>query len=206
MSEYERGVFQGDLSTMSLTARRLAIKLKQGRPIMALADDESFQELESHRDEVELSLNNDLLTLFVDEENGVAWAVRPNDVTEGSLLTSTTLHRNDLAIFIALGTFVCERRQLGYTNASGWIITNDELFQRYKGTSAVYSKETRGELVASDFEAAIKRARSNYWLKHLKEGRFQVLPLVASLVDLRLVESIASKLMQRVTGETDNNE
>lgn len=206
MSGCEQGCFQGDLSTMSLTARRLAIRLKQGRPIMALSDDGSFQDLEDHRDEVELSLNNDLLTLFVDEENGVAWAVRPIELPEGSLLSANTLHRNDLAVFISLGTFVCERRQLGYANTSGWIITSDELFQRYKATSTTYSRETRGELVANDFEAAVKRARSNYWLRDVKRGRYQVLPVVASLVDLRLVESIASQLEQRTTEGGGGNE
>lgn len=185
------GCFAGDLSDMPIEARRAAIRLKWGRPVMALADDDSFRTLLEHRASVERSLNDDLMTLYVDEENCVAWATRPEGLEEASLLSASCLSRNDVATFTCLADFVLERRQLGHLSAAGWFITRDELFARYVASSRTYSSDTRGERVAKGFDSALARAISNHWARRVSDDRIQALPLVAALVDMGFAETLA---------------
>lgn len=206
MDEYLDGrAFSGDASEMPIEARRIAIKLKTGAPITSVSKI-AFSDLMEFVDDVRLSLNNDLLDLYVDERNEVAWAVRPDGVEEASLLSASTLRRDDVNMFISVATLLTMRRQLGNNEPDTWLVTKDELLSQFVSNDPSLKEETRGERVARKFEQSISQAKSvSYsWVADCGDGRYQILPTVSALLDLGFHKLLSTSLEGLgTTGDND---
>ena len=196
MGEYlDERAFGGDTSEMPIEARRIAIRLKLGAPITNVGKIR-FSDLLDYLDDVRLSLNNDLLDLFLDERNEVAWATRPDGVEDSPLLSASSLRRDDVNMFISVATLLTMRRQLGNTDPSTWIVTRDELLSHFISNDPSLRDETRGERVSQKLDKAISQAKSvSYsWIADCGDGRYQILPTVAALLDYGFNDLLISRL------------
>lgn len=188
--------FEGDMGDMTMAARRVAIHLKQGRAIMGGDDTGRYATLLAYREDVERSLNNDLLCLYLDESNEVAWAECPEGLTVSPLLVKSCLRYNDASIFVAIALILLELRQAGIEAEDGWYATFDELASRYQVVNSTSAVDTRGQKVNQEIDKALRTAKDSQWVRELPDGRWQIMPTVASLVDRGFVEEIINKLLE----------
>lgn len=153
-------VFLGDLSEVPYEARCAAVALKRGR--IALDEDGSglYDRVVANREEVERSLNDDFLTLHVDEESRVAWAEMAPDLPGGTpqVADRFPITRNDACLFYVLDQIVCGRRREGHEDPAEWVFREDEARGAWE--------EALGDKVAS----GDPRKRDQEWLRSLNRA------------------------------------
>lgn len=186
--------FANDHGDMPLDARKAAIRLKSGRVIMAYAADGLYDSLLYYRDDVERSLNNDLLALYVDEQNQVAWASRVQEVDATSLLDCQRLSSNELNVLVALIHILMQSRNQGFYGAGECFATRKELWEAFRSQNPRLAEDTRGEKVNAAFGNALEQARRRQWVEVVDEERYRVLPTVAALFDGDFVREAIAQL------------
>lgn len=157
--------FEGDLSDVPRTVRKLTIRLKAGNTI-DYENESEFEALVENADEVRKQLNADFLDLYIDEENEVAWAEGVRGET--TYLQRPKLTMNHVAIFLAISKLMFNRIQDGYDQANGWITNKQQLKDAYSNTSDRYSEDGRDN-VTRGYDAAVNQAIKWHWIEKIED-------------------------------------
>lgn len=199
----EFSLFDGDRGDMCADARDAAIALKTRASISG----ELFEKAHAYLDDVERSLNNDMLLLVVDEHYGVMYAV-PVDVDTRaghySLKRASYLSPQEAATLVMLRQHV-----LAYENErvppEAWLISHDEIEMELTTGSGFLAGRNSEEGVEKRLNSLIERMKGQGYLDATEENDLYLIdPLVAAVVTQDVQERWLALLSGN--GEADDAE
>lgn len=186
-------MFDGDTSTKSPAARRIAIKLATGKTITGGVKNNDWDLLRFYNSEVREILSDFGLCLWRDEINEVAWAQAPIEIYDelpSFLYKPQKLLDNHIAMFRVLQKEVHSGRMEGKDK---WLAAEDYLFEEFKRLSPEINENTTTSDAKSKFDNAISKAIGLEWIeKESDRGEviYEITKVVAALMDSGFTKQI----------------